>query len=873
MITFEEINKLANNEAYLMKLLPKAEKKGNEIICGSIFGNMKGDGFSYNIKSGLWSDFSTQRTGSSVIELIMARENCSPNDAAEIINRDLNIDNSVLRLSTDGNKTFKYEVSGDKGMALRKLLYADKTMDIEKMYPYFNQDGLVAYDCVIKDENKEKILNFLYDSLNKEWYQGIVDKDRVIYNLRDIISKKDKTIIIVDEPKMVEAASKYFPNYAIASWQGGLKCPNKTNWSFVAGRKVIMFPSNNDGSVAAHEKIAEILRNRGSYVRIIDISSMDKGWTIYDALQMGTSQKDIIDFVKNNIKEFSPKIKDEIIDPEIIIKKDKRKVIYDDSFFRCLGVRSDSHYFYNKNTSQIVEFRPSYYDSKHLISLAPLSWWQTKYPARKDGVDWLLATDDLCRIQEKIGVFDNTKIRGRGAWFDNGRTVLHLGNIMYTDGRLIDVDKFESDYFYEKAPSLAVKIQSSLPATDSRRLIDLCRLIRWENPYYGDILAGWMFSALVCGAMSFRSHLYMIGAAGTGKSWVLDNIVKPIMGKMALSISSKSTEAGIRDQLGGDIRPVIFDEAEAENNNDKVRMQAIFDLARNGSSENADAIVKFGAKYVCRSAFLFASINSSMSKTADLSRTAFIKLANAPTRKSDDAKRQDNNNFRKLESEASRLLTDEYCRCLLSRAIALVPILRKSHRIIADLAAKEFGSRRLGDQMAMVISGLWGLQSDQVISEAVARSLIEQTCIQSDKADLDDQTQEEKALDHLLFSNIETQTKLGVKHYILSLLISIISGHDDVEGLNASEVKQDLASKGIILSNIGSKQYMFLAVNKAALPSKIFNDTEWSYGWQDALLRIEGVEKTSNRYFCRTLTSKAIAVPLDYIIKDPQSLL
>ena len=54
----------------------------------------------------------------------------------------------------------------------------------------------------------------------------------------------------------------------------------------------------------------------------------------------------------------------------------------------------------------------------------------------------------------------------------------------------------------------------------------------------------------------------LVGAAGTGKSWMLDNIVKRVMGNIALSVSSKSTEAGIRDNLGGDIRPVVFDEAE-----------------------------------------------------------------------------------------------------------------------------------------------------------------------------------------------------------------------------------------------------------------------------------------------------------------------
>ena len=271
-------------------------------------------------------------------------------------------------------------------------------------------------------------------------------------------------------------------------------------------------------------------------------------------------------------------------------------------------------------------------------------------------------------------------------------------------------------------------------------------------------------------------------------------------------------------------------------------------------------------------AFLFASINSSMSKTADLSRTAFIKLANAPIRKTPELKAADNEKFKKLEAFASRLLTDEYVRCLLSRAISMVPILRQSHKVIADLAAREFGSRRLGDQMAMILAGLWGLQSDSVITEVEARALIESTAMQSDKEDADEQTQEERALDTLLFSYVDTQTRSGLKRYMLNVLISVANESVYVDGLEAGTVKQDLASKGFIIGNMGTKQYLFISVNKSALPSKLYSDTEWDCSWQDALLRIEEVKKTANKYFSKTLISRAVAVPLDMIIKDDDLL-
>lgn len=875
MIDFDRIKQVAGTDInYLMKLLPNAERRGNELVCGNIYGD-KGTSFSYNILRGLWSDFATGTSGASIIDLVMEREQCSLKEAAEIIDSQCNVSGTVDEIKpVKEKKPEERKIKHVPAPAKSKPTYTyhdGNKVAFDNVWVFRNEQGYpVACDCRINHEDGSKdVIPMLYDG--QKWFSRALPKNRPIYNLDLITTDKDKTVIISEGCKTADAVAVYFPNYISTTWQGGSNAVKKSDWSPLYGRKVIIIPDADAPGRKAAEEIAYLLKQRSAIVRVVDTEPMErvkKGWDVADALAGNMPQDELVGYIKSNIHDYvASDPQEDVIDPEVVVKQNTDDITYDDTYFRCLGVQGDTHFFYKKQTSQIIEFKPSHYDAKHLVNLAPLAWWQVSFPGKTDA-NWIQATDTLCRIQEKIGIFDNTKIRGRGAWFDDGRTVLHLGNILFTDGKLVDIDDFKSEYFYEKAPSLAVKVQTRLPKEDSQSLVSLCRMARWEKPCYGDILAGWMFSALVCGAMPFRSHLYLVGAAGTGKSWMLDNIVKRVMGNIALSVSSKSTEAGIRDQLGGDIRPVIFDEAEAENQQDKMRMQTVFDLARNGSSEKSDAIVKFGAKYVCRSAFLFASINSSMSKTADLSRTAFIKLANAPVRKTPELKEADNAKFRKLEAFASRLLTDEYIRCLLSRAISMVPILRASHKVIADLAAKDFGSRRLGDQMAMIIAGLWGLQSDEVINEEQARGLIEATAMQADKEDADEQTQEECALDTLLFSNIDTQTRTGLKRYLLNTLVAVANNSVYIDGLEPATVKQDLASKGFTIGNIGARQYLFLSINKSALPSKLFANTEWEFSWRDALLRIEDVQKTGNRYFCQTLTSKSVAVPLNMVIKD-----
>ena len=430
------------------------------------------------------------------------------------------------------------------------------------------------------------------------------------------------------------------------------------------------------------------------------------------------------------------------------------------------------------------------------------------------------------------------------------------------------IDEFKTNYIYEKAPPLAVKLQTVLPRQDSYKLVEICRLARWEKPYYGDLLAGWMFAGMVCGAMPFRSHLYLIGAAGTGKSWILDNIIKPVMGKMALAVSSKTTEPGVREALGGDIMPVIFDEAEAENKNDRARLQAIFDLARQASSEGADAIYKGGSNgsggfaYLCRSSFLFASINNSMSKDADMSRTTVIKLKNAPLYGNQDEKKKDNEQFRELERQVSMTFTPEYCRCLLTRAIQMIPRMRNCAKIIANICATEYGSRRIGDQMGMILAGIWCLKYDEDITDQKARDLIDFCAIRKEKEDTgDEMTQEERALNHLIYSDVQ----INKEKLPLSMIISFLAHRESIPTIPYTDAERYLSNKGIKIDF----NSLYLARNEKSLPASVFKDTEWEgQGWKDALLRINGVSLEKAKRFCSGLVSSAIVVPLDLILKS-----
>src|SRR3546814_18285269 len=52
------------------------------------------------------------------------------------------------------------------------------------------------------------------------------------------------------------------------------------------------------------------------------------------------------------------------------------------------------------------------------------------------------------------GVFNPELLRGRGAWIDEGRTILHFGNGLIIDGEETPLTDYSGRYIYERAEAL-----------------------------------------------------------------------------------------------------------------------------------------------------------------------------------------------------------------------------------------------------------------------------------------------------------------------------------------------------------------------------------------------------------------------------------
>ena len=201
------------------------------------------------------------------------------------------------------------------------------------------------------------------------------------------------------------------------------------------------------------------------------------------------------------------------------------------------------------------------------------------------------AANGLIATCIKQGVFDPDRIRGRGAWYDAERVILHLGNrlsVIERDGSHVNhaIDEPpKSYYFYENAKHLVGPSDELLCDELARELSNLSRKFKWEIPVSAHFLLGWIVLAPVCGALDWRPHIWVTGGAGTGKTTILKHFIRPLLGGIFQAATGGTTEAGLRGTLKSDAIPVVFDEFEQNEQRDKQIVQNVLSLARIASSE------------------------------------------------------------------------------------------------------------------------------------------------------------------------------------------------------------------------------------------------------------------------------------------------
>ncbi|RAU20157.1 hypothetical protein CU669_19910 [Paramagnetospirillum kuznetsovii] len=417
--------------------------------------------------------------------------------------------------------------------------------------------------------------------------------------------------------------------------------------------------------------------------------------------------------------------------------------------------------------------------------IAPAEFWLENFPkldangmptAKIDPAKIGVALQKLCRAHEYWSERDqNERLRGRGTWIDTTIAgaeiaVTHYGSKLHitdTDGSLTETDLDGGHFgnrlghyiYLAKGAMARPNVNSDITQAEADKLRSITLRLRWQDPVSAHLLAGFIMSAPICGALKWRTHLWIEGGAGSGKTWLLSNVLMPLMPTL-LGAQSDSTAAGLRHALDSDAKPISFDEAEGETEKDKINIGNVVHLARAASSAGAASYKGTadgkGTSYSLYTMFVFASIGVTLNQGADASRIARLAIKPPPNINLDpDGNAAAQAKFVQLQKDIRALYTPDFTMRLQARRTRAVLRMDKNAALLADIIGSMSGTNRMGDTLSLMAGDIELKYGRELTREEIEAYLSDAGITAEYLAD-----NHAVELDHVKLINIESQLML-----------------------------------------------------------------------------------------------------------------
>lgn len=725
-------------------------------------------------------------------------------------------------------------------------------------------------------DGKDKVIRpIIWDGA--KFLSGGFPIPRPLYQCPVISAAPTAPVLVVEGERSVDGAMRYMTDgFLVTTWPNGASNWQHADWSPLADRDVVIWPDNDEPGMKCAAEISAHLRSIGSRTAIVDVRKFPEKWDLADELPFGKPSM-IMQLIRNTraLCEGDPKPEPAPAPAAVIpvtqedIEADK---LAEDSFvrYRACGYNEQRYYVMSATQNQPYPYTVQQLMSRQICMeiVNDYSYWSMHFADDKGRVDWYAAGSYIMKQCTDAGVYNASKVREQGVWLDNGRNILHFGERLFVDGAEVNPAKLRSSFVYPRRDNMLEEWDGlGDPALDTygRAIRNACRLVRWEKDIYGDLLAGWIATAIVCGGLPWRTHAWITANAASGKSTVIDGIVKSCIGSIAVYPVGASTEAGIRQTVGNRAVPVVFDEAEG-NGNTEERRQAVIQLMRQSSAETQGRIMKGSANhqsvtFTLRSAFLMSSIGVGLREAADLTRTAVLSIKPLDAMTTAERIVQEDQ-WKKLEAACASIPTDAPQR-LLARQVANLPMLRRNIEVFKEVIAVTLGNRRLGDQLGTLLAGTMSLFSTSEVTHEGCEKFLERydwTDFTTTKALREDLA----LLYHLANTRVRVDTTAGMHERLIGELIETVLTNGDDGTVNPLNATNTLMRLGIRADQRDGG--IWIATGTTGM-KQIMASSDYNEGWARVLERHPYAKKSDGTIKFAGVNSRAVFIPKQEFFK------
>lgn len=349
MINFPAIAAAALNvaESLLAEWLPGGKREGHEWkSINPTRADRRAGSFSVSITTGVWADFATDDRGGDLVSLYAYLFTGGDQVAAA---RELG-ERLGVPVQTDGKESSSRArcstpaVAPEDEKPVRRTRWVPVTpvpSDAEHppkahlvrgvpqaQWCYRDESGQVlgyVYRFITSDGSKEVLpLSWCRHEVTGKcaWRWISFATPRPLYGLDRLADRPDATVLVTEGEKCSDAAAEALPDLVSVSWPGGGKAVDRSDWSRLAGRKVVLWPDcdaqthkhtqellpeDSQPGWATMNRVAAILTTLGCKVwrvRIPDPGERKGGWDVADAIEEGLTGEALASWVRERLETY-----------------------------------------------------------------------------------------------------------------------------------------------------------------------------------------------------------------------------------------------------------------------------------------------------------------------------------------------------------------------------------------------------------------------------------------------------------------------------------------------------------------------------------------------------------------------------------------